>query len=125
MGKTIIENVKAIKDANAMHQKFHVENQKLIYDLEEFMKLCKDTGCGSLFDSIVKAQSCTWQSEERLKSTKICTVVIIYGLCYGLSHWCNYFQKDFVTYLRLSGVSLQAIDTDRSVSDCCSSRSVE
>ena len=65
MGKTIIENLKAIKDA--MHQKFHVENQKPIYDPEEFIKLCKDTGCGSLFDSIVKAQSCTWQSEECLK----------------------------------------------------------
>ena len=53
MGKTIIENLKAIKDA--MHQKFHVENQKPIYDPEEFIKLCKDAGCGSLFDSIVKA----------------------------------------------------------------------
>ena len=46
-------------------------------------------------------------------------------LCYGLAQWCNYFQKDFVTYLRLSSVSLQAIDTDRNVSGCCSSRSVE
>ena len=106
-----------------MHRRFRVLGETPIYSPEEFEEFCKTVGCCDLFNTIVKAQSASRQSSERLNLTKIRTVTIIYRLCYGLSQWCNYFQKDFATYLRYSRVSLEAIDTGRNISDCCSSRS--
>ena len=114
---------KKIKDA--IHQKFRVEEEPPIYDPDSFEKFCKSVGCNDLFNAIVTCQSSPRQSSERLHLNKIRSVAIKYRLCYGLSQWCNYFQKDFATYLRYSGVSLDAIDTGRNISDCCSSRGVE
>ena len=94
-GPNIVEDIKKVKDA--MHQKFRVEEEPRIYDPDSFEEFCKSVGCNDLFNAVVRCQSSPRQSSKRLHLNKIHCVAIIYRLCYGLSQWCNYFQKDFAT----------------------------
>ena len=105
-----------------MHRELRVEKRNPIYDPEQFEEFCKTAGCQNLFLSLVKAQSPTQQSPETLTLTKIRTVATLYRLFFGLSQWCNFFQKDFGTYLQQNGSSQVAIKTARIIGDSVSSQ---
>ena len=111
-----------MKLKDAMHKEYRINETQPIYDPEKFEQFCKEAGCQSLFTTLMEAQSASRQSPERLALNKVRTVAILYRLAFGLSQWCNVFQRDFGTLIKQSGTSQSAIETTRIIGDSVSSQ---
>ena len=104
----------------SIYNTFVLENQPAIYDPDQFVEFCQQSGAPNISNHILNGISVERQSNRRQHLNRIRTVSIIYTMCYCRSQMCNVMQVDHALYLNSNRMTQEGIDTQHRLWHTCS-----